>query len=370
MALLTGLATAAAGWLMLGALGGLQAFAGWPVWLPVGSGAVAAVLAGLWPSPAAASLPPVAPLLPTGQADHDRLLSQMRSILEYASVGLVITVDRRMVIVSRAFCTMFGYDEAQLIGQPGRLIYPSDEAYAEVGPRVVQAFAERGQFDAEMQMMRRDGGLFWCQVTGRPVDRHNPAAGTMWVLYDVTAQRHQRERLEWASSHDPLTGLLNRAGFDSVLQRLVAPAATLPGQPAAPGAALLVLDLDRFKQVNDSAGHAAGDQLLRDLAALMTRRLRQGDVVARLGGDEFAVLLQDCSVDGALSVAHGLREQVRSFRLQWQGELHAVGVSIGVLNFRPGRGDALGLLTAADNACYEAKKAGRDAVRLAVYGDG
>jgi diguanylate cyclase (GGDEF)-like protein/PAS domain S-box-containing protein len=293
-------------------------------------------------------------------AEHARLVSQMRSMLEHATVGLVITIDRRMVIVSRAFWTMFGYEEHEMLGQPGRLIYASDESYADIGPRVGKAFAERGQFDTEIQMMRKDGSLFWCQLMGRPVDPKNMSAGTMWVLYDISDMRAQREQLEWASSHDSLTGLANRAAFERALDRLLEQ--LRQGERKA-GAAVLLMDLDRFKQVNDTGGHAAGDQLLRDIAALMTGRLRQSDVVARVGGDEFAVLLDNCDSAHAMEIAESLRRLVSDYRLAWAGQAHSVGVSIGVQPI--GEGVCLTreqVLAAADAACYEAKHAGRGRV--------
>jgi diguanylate cyclase (GGDEF)-like protein/PAS domain S-box-containing protein len=308
------------------------------------------------PAPAAPTAPP-APAA-TADADHARLVSQMRAVLEHASVGLVITIERRMVIVSRAFCRMFGYDEAELIGQPGRLIYPSDEAYADVGPALVKQFAERGQFDAELQMRRRDGSLFWCQVTGRPVDPGSAAAGTMWVLFDISDMRAQREQLQWASSHDPLTGLANRAGFHHALDQLLV-RQPVPGRGRG---AVLLLDLDHFKAVNDNGGHAAGDQLLCDLGAVMMRRVRQSDLVARLGGDEFAVLLDQCDLNAALQIADGIRGQIADYRLDWRGTAFAVGVSIGVVAIEPDS-TRQAVLERADAACYAAKRAGRNAVR-------
>lgn len=293
-------------------------------------------------------------------AEHARLVSQMRSMLEHATVGLVITIDRKMVIVSRAFWTMFGYEEHEMLGQPGRLIYASDESYADIGPRVGKAFAERGQFDTEIQMMRKDGSLFWCQLMGRPVDPKNMSAGTMWVLYDISDMRARREQLEWASSHDSLTGLANRAAFERTLDRLLD---QLRDGTRRVGAAVLMIDLDRFKQVNDTGGHAAGDQLLRDISALMTGRLRQTDMVARLGGDEFAVLLDNCDEAHAMDIAESLRKLIGEYRLDWSNGTHSVGASIGVLAV--GAGCAIGrdvLMTAADAACYEAKRGGRDKV--------
>src|SRR5262249_38173140 len=126
---------------------------------------------------------------------------------------------------------------------------------------------------------------------------------------------------------------------------------------------VMLLDLDFFKAVNDSGGHAAGDALLHELSALMAKRLRRSDLLARFGGDEFAALLVDCDRDTALKVAESIRQQVAHYRLLWQGMSYGVGVSIGVVEVTPAHADRAAVMAAADDACYEAKGAGRNQVR-------
>jgi Amt family ammonium transporter len=124
-----------------------------------------------------------------------------------------------------------------------------------------------------------------------------------------------------------------------------------------------VLDLDYFKAVNDRGGHAAGDALLQDLSSLMAKRLRRSDMLARLGGDEFGALLVNCDEATALKVADSMREQVAQYRLRWQGEDYSVGISIGVVEVDARYADRAAAMAGADEACYDAKGAGRNQVR-------
>ena len=292
--------------------------------------------------------------------ERAQLLRQMHSVLEHAAVGLLVTTDSKMVLVSGALGRLFGYEPDELTGQPARMLFPSDEVYDALGPQVLQAFSEHGQFDAEVRFVRRDGRLMWGRLVGRPVEPDNPAAGTIWVIDDVSVLREQRERLEWASTHDSLTGLANRPAFERALDRQLADRRV--GTPQRPFC-VMVLDLDYFKAVNDRGGHAAGDALLQDLSSLMAKRLRRSDLLARLGGDEFGALLVNCDGATALKVADSMREQVAQYRLRWQGEEYGVGISIGVVEVDVRYPDRAAVMAAADEACYDAKGAGRNQVR-------
>src|SRR4030095_5841406 len=127
---------------------------------------------------------------------------------------------------------------------------------------------------------------------------------------------------------------------------------------------LCLLDLDEFKLVNDTCGHVAGDELLRQLTALLSTHVRQTDVLARLGGDEFGVLLRDCSLEGAAAAAENLCRTVRRFRYIWEDRFFEVGVSLGVVPITPVSGTLAQVLSAPDAACYVAKEQGRNRVHL------
>ena len=298
-----------------------------------------------------------------GARESAQLAQQMRSVLAQASIGILLTIDRKMVLVSQTLCRMLGYSEEEMIGRSARILYPSDEAYAAIGPQVGAAFARNEQFDTELQFVRHDGSLLWVRLMGRPVEVDNPAAGTIWIIDDVGEMRHRREQLHWASTHDWLTGLMNRPAFEQALEQHVND--RRPSTSWRPFC-LLALDLDRFKAVNDTSGHAAGDAVLREVSALMENRLRRGDIVARVGGDEFAAVLNDCNLGTALAVAQSICDQVANYELAWGDARHRVGVSIGVVQSDESFKSGAQMMALADEACYEAKKAGRSQVRAAL----
>ncbi len=181
------------------------------------------------------------------------------------------------------------------------------------------------------------------------------------------AQENLQERIDEATallshqaSHDALTGLVNRREFEQRLERALRHVRELGQQHV-----MCYLDLDQFKIVNDTCGHVAGDELLRQLTFLLRKRLRERDTLARLGGDEFGLLLENCSLEDALGVADDIRQMVGDFRFAWQDKAFNVGVSIGLVAINGHSGSIASILSAADAACYAAKDKGRN--RLHVY---
>ncbi len=166
-------------------------------------------------------------------------------------------------------------------------------------------------------------------------------------------------RLVYQASHDALTGLINRREFERRLERLLQ-SAMQQGREHA----LCYMDLDQFKVINDSCGHAAGDELLRQLALLLKANLRERDTLARLGGDEFALLLENCGLDDAIQVADLFRAEVQRFRFKWGDRIFSVGISVGMVAITQDSGTAANLLSAADAACYVAKDRGRNQIHV------
>jgi diguanylate cyclase (GGDEF)-like protein/PAS domain S-box-containing protein len=289
-------------------------------------------------------------------------LAKMQAVLGNAPVGIAFTQLGRFELLSAEFNRMFGYRESELVGRPTQLICLSEEQHQALGQRVAAAFEAGQAFDEEIELVRRDGSRFWARRHGSPVRSGDMAAGTIWIFTDITEQRAQRESLSWSATHDALTDLVNRREFE---RRLSEQVGERRGNEAA---CVLFIDLDRFKAVNDSAGHAAGDEMLRRVASLLGERMRSQDTVARLGGDEFAVLLRGCSQSDALSIAERIRARVEAYRLPWEGRSLEVGASIGVVEIEASLTDAAAVLASADAACYEAKHSGRNAVGSRVAG--
>ncbi len=183
--------------------------------------------------------------------------------------------------------------------------------------------------------------------------------GAVIVFHDVTKERRLKRALSYQASHDALTGLINRREFDNRLH-----AAVLSAQRGEGTYALLYIDLDQFKVVNDTCGHQAGDRLLRDVTGLLQSRVRASDTIARLGGDEFGVLLDGCTVEQSTRIADGVRQAIRDYRFMWGATMLSVGASVGVVQITAETESVANVMSAADIACYAAKDEGRNRVHL------
>ena len=207
-------------------------------------------------------------------------------------------------------------------------------------------------------LIRRDGNELYIESTAAPIrDPVGNVTGGVLVFHDVSESRELNRRLSYAASHDILTELVNRREFELRLERALKSA-----KARETSYAVLYLDLDQFKIVNDACGHNAGDALLKQIGALLKSKIRWRDTLARLGGDEFGVLLESCTMDEALRTAETLREMINEFRFVWDERTFRLGSSIGVVPITPGTDDVASLLSAADSACAAAKDAGRNRV--------
>ncbi len=207
-------------------------------------------------------------------------------------------------------------------------------------------------------LIRRDGNELYIESTASPIrDGKGVVTGGVLVFHDVSESRELNRRLSYHASHDILTGLVNRREFENRLERALKSA-----RARETSYALLYLDLDQFKIVNDSCGHSAGDALLGQLGALLKSKIRWRDTLARLGGDEFGVLLESCSLDEAMQTAEALRIAIGDYKFLWDDRTFRLGVSIGVVPITAENEDVAALLSAADSACAAAKEAGRNRI--------
>jgi diguanylate cyclase (GGDEF)-like protein len=178
-------------------------------------------------------------------------------------------------------------------------------------------------------------------------------------LKELKLRQEYAAKLAYHASHDPLTNLVNRLEFENRLTLALHTASTQGRQHV-----VMYMDLDQFKIVNDTSGHAAGDQLLRQVSALLKAQVREGDTLARLGGDEFGVLLENCPLQEAIRIADDLRQCISDFRFASEDGTFSVGVSIGVVQVSDGTQSLTDILSAADAACYMAKDKGRNRVQF------
>ncbi|MEH2129495.1 MAG: EAL domain-containing protein [Nostoc sp.] len=203
------------------------------------------------------------------------------------------------------------------------------------------------------------------QDSAAPIhNRDGQIIGGVMVFRDVTQNRNSSRQLSWQASHDALTGLVNRQEFEQRIEQALC-VTKLDCQVHA----LCYLDLDHFKIVNDTCGHVAGDELLRQISFLLQEKIRKTDTLARLGGDEFGLLLNQCTLEQALLVANEMLSCVQEFRFVWQEQVFSIGASIGLVSIDTNSESVAEIISRSDAACYTAKNRGRNRVYVAQTDD-
>jgi len=214
---------------------------------------------------------------------------------------------------------------------------------------------------ANSVLITKDGHEVPIQDSAAPIrDRLGNIIGAVMVFHDVSKESRLFRKLSYQASHDTLTNLINRQEFEN---RLVAALDRAHDDPEI-SHALLYLDLDQFKVVNDTFGHTAGDELLRQIAKVVQANIRSTDTVARLGGDEFAILLERCNEDRAMEVAEAIRGAIEEHRFNWKDAYTSARCSIGVVMVSKESPDVASVMSSADVACYSAKDMGRNQIHL------
>lgn len=204
------------------------------------------------------------------------------------------------------------------------------------------------------RLVRRDGEQLPVSIVGAPILSGGRVGGAVIVISDMTREQDLIDGLSWQAMHDPLTGLYNRRGFEERLSQAV----------EGSDGALLLIDLDQFKIVNDTCGHAAGDELLRQIAGRFGSLIEPSDTLGRLGGDEFGILLCGRSGNEATAVAERARQAIESLSFAWEGRFFSVTASVGLVGFRAGGSDVEATMRAADIASYMAKERGGNRVLM------
>lgn len=211
----------------------------------------------------------------------------------------------------------------------------------------------------EKRFICHNGNVIWVRESARLIDNPQNQKHLLLVCEDITETRQLADKIAYQASHDELTGLTNRRRFDIHLQSLVK-------QAQADGSSHIMcyLDLDQFKIVNDTCGHLAGDELLKQLGELLKQQVRKTDILARLGGDEFGVLMAHCSKEQAMLTGEKLRNAIADFQFAWENRSFSVSVSIGITPINRTSSNAVEVLKEADAACYAAKEKGRNRIHV------
>lgn len=295
-----------------------------------------------------------------------------RAQVTLASIGdAVVTSDLagRVEYLNPVAESLTGWRLAEAIGQPLSTILPLvAESGRPLAADPVDAALHNGvagEAPRHAMLTARDGTEHPIEHTAAPIrNREGVITGAVLAFRDVGESRKMARQLSWQATHDALTGLVNRVEFERRLNALVEHSNSDGTQHS-----LLYLDLDQFKVVNDTCGHVAGDELLRQVSGLLQKGIRDSDTLARLGGDEFGVLLSGCPVERAVTIAESLRQAVSQFRFAWQDKSFVVGISVGVVSISGGREQSARVMAAADAACYSAKDKGRNRVQVYLESD-
>lgn len=289
-----------------------------------------------------------------------------------AMAECVVMTDRQGVItgLNAAAEQTLGVRKSDAIGAPfGRLATLVDEIdHKALGDPVEKCLTQRRRVNmGRRALLLRPSGSEQVSVelTASPVtDGNDEVTGVVVVFHDVGEIRGHTKKISYQASHDALTGLINRREFELRVESAV--------QEARGGKVthmIAYLDLDRFKLVNDSCGHQAGDDLLRKVATLLREQVRDSDSVARIGGDEFAMLLTGCPLDKAMEIANNTCAAIADYRFIWRDRIFTIGISIGLLEMSDNAGSVQDVLAAADSACYMAKRSGRGQVHVYAESD-
>nr|WP_305909372.1 EAL domain-containing protein [Methylomarinum sp. Ch1-1]MDP4522279.1 EAL domain-containing protein [Methylomarinum sp. Ch1-1] len=271
-----------------------------------------------------------------------------------------LNMDGLILSVNRFGAKQLGLTAEQVQGQSIYDFVHPDDLNATKALFELCRLSPNKVYKQEVRKICRDKEVIWVRESARLlVNRQQNQSNLLLVCEDVTETKRLAEKIEYQASHDALTGLVNRREFDGYVQKIVETAQLNKTEHA-----LCYLDLDQFKVINDTCGHMAGDELLRQLGELLRHNIRQKDILARLGGDEFGVLMYDCTLRQAINVSEKLRNVVRDFQFGWENRSFSVGVSIGVTRINYASGNAVELLKEADAACYAAKEKGRNRVHV------
>lgn len=279
------------------------------------------------------------------------------STIELAAVGIGhIGIDGRFIHVNRQLCEMLGYTREELLGLSIHDVSHPDDRHVTDQHRAQLFAGEAPSLKIEKRYLRKDGEAVWVRITAAL--KRDPDGKPLYdisVIEDISERKRAEQRVQYLASHDELTGLMNRATFSQTLDEAIA-AARVAGRKLA----VLFVDLDRFKLINDTLGHEAGDQLLRVIAGRFKASLRKGDLVARLGGDEFVVLVEHLKHPQQVSRIARTLLAAATVPVDIHGQECRVTASIGISVFPTDAEDGRVLMKKADLAMYAAKEKGKN----------
>ncbi len=292
---------------------------------------------------------------------HERMRVTMQCISD-----AVITTDHLGIVESLnpVAETLTGWTQAEAMGLPLQQVFNIiNEKTRTRCINPVEICLHKNHMTGaskNITLISRNGKEYGIENSAAPIrDEEGHILGVVLVFHDISAQKEMADEISYRASHDTLTGLVNRSEFESRLSHILNDMRD-PMQDHA----LMFIDLDQFKVVNDSCGHQAGDKLLKEITQIMEQCIRTSDVLARIGGDEFAIILERCGAEPALKIAQLICKSVDEYRFHQNNQRFRIGASIGLVMIDKQWSNINDLLQAADSACYAAKEAGRNRVHI------
>jgi diguanylate cyclase (GGDEF)-like protein/PAS domain S-box-containing protein len=278
-------------------------------------------------------------------------------------IFLTLSADKVIMSLNQSGSKQLGIDPDELVGQTAAVLCPESD-WSLFEERLDTCLSQPGILHHwQMRQLRKNGEAFLARMSSRTINDLSGNSTLLLVCEDITEALELSEKLTYQASHDPLTGLINRHEFERRLAHCLDMA-----RERNTDNALCYVDLDQFKVINDTLGHIAGDELLRQVTRLLSDHVRKQDSVGRIGGDEFVLLIEHCALEDAERVANKVRKSIEAFTFPWEEQSFRITASMGLVPVTSATGSITEALKIADTACYAAKDLGRN--RVYVYRDG
>lgn len=301
--------------------------------------------------------------------DEIKRLNELNTLLVNSTGEGIFSMDNdlKCTFINKAACDMLGYQPEDIVGQGIEIFFSNSEdsgSHALRDPENGNFIHSSGIKHIDATFTDRSGQPLPVQYLCSPIHKDMETQGAVIVFRDVSEARLTAKKLDYMATHDMLTGLLNRYAFEVKLSHLLE-----EREISSASHILCYIDLDQFKIINDSSGHAAGDALLKQVGNIIYQKIRKSDALSRLGGDEFGVLLIDCQLNKAIDIMTSILNEIIDFRFPWDEKIFTVGASIGLVELQDSMKDVSSAMQAADSACYIAKKNGRRRIHIYVHND-
>jgi diguanylate cyclase (GGDEF)-like protein/PAS domain S-box-containing protein len=271
---------------------------------------------------------------------------------------MIVNKDRVIIRANKKFTTLFGYTNGEILGQQTVVLTPTKEKFHEYA----QYFKETKEGiikSEELEYKKQDGTIFWVKLEGNRINQQEEELLILWSFLDVDKEVKYREELKQLASTDPMTKLLNRRSFYVLASKIMD-----IEKRENTKISLLMLDIDKFKNVNDTFGHSVGDDVIVKFAQTLQEMTRKSDLLCRWGGEEFVALLPNTSIDGGYTIAQKIRKSIASLSILLENQVHlSFTVSIGIIEICLQEDESIdSAISRADFALYEAKENGRNRV--------